>query len=393
MSKPQQCPNCRQGNLEVFFEQASVPVNSCILLATPEESRAYPRGNIELGFCSECGFISNIAFDEKLTEYSSRYEETQGYSPTFNAFHRKLAERVVNDYSLNGKDIIEIGCGKGEFLNLVCQLGGNRGVGFDPGYVPGRGDVQTPDGVSYIEDFYSEKYANYQGDFVCCKMTLEHIPSTADFLDQVGFSVSKDRGTIIFFQVPDSLRILEECAYEDIYYEHCSYFCAGSLARLFQEHGLEVLKVGTEYDGQYLTIEARASSRTVTGNGYADKQLNDIRGYVKDFSSRYRDKVAKWQKLLSDRSEAGEKVVMWGSGSKGVSFLASLDRPEQIEYVVDINPFRQNHYMSGYGQKIVAPEFLQDYQPDLVIVMNRIYMDEIGKDLEKRGLRPELLAL
>lgn len=346
-----------------------------------------------LGFCQFCGFIFNTVFDPGLHEYSARYEETQGFSPTFNAFSRSLATHLIDQYNLYNKDIIEIGCGKGEFLTLLCELGQNRGVGFDPAYISERNDGKAKDQIVFIKDFYSEKYAHYQGDFVCCKMTLEHIPSTADFLDQVGFSVSKDRGTIIFFQVPDSLRILEECAYEDIYYEHCSYFCAGSLARLFQEHGLEVLKVGTEYDGQYLTIEARASSRTVTGNGYADKQLNDIRGYVKDFSSRYRDKVAKWQKLLSDRSEAGEKVVMWGSGSKGVSFLASLDRPEQIEYVVDINPFRQNHYMSGYGQKIVAPEFLQDYQPDLVIVMNRIYMDEIGKDLEKRGLRPELLAL
>ena len=84
--------------------------------------------------------------------------------------------------------------------------------------------MQTAEGVTFIRDFYSERYSGYQGDFVCCKMTLEHIPATADFLDQVGYSIDKERGTVVFFQVPDTMRILEDCAYEDIYYEHCSYF-------------------------------------------------------------------------------------------------------------------------------------------------------------------------
>lgn len=393
MNARHQCPNCRQGDMNVFFAQTSVPVNSCILLTTAEEARDYPRGDIELGFCAECGFISNIAFEPALAEYSSRYEETQGYSPTFNKFHKQLAERVVQDYALNGKDVIEIGCGKGEFLNLVCELGGNKGIGFDPGYAPGRGDIQTAEGVTFIRDFYSEKYSDYQGDFVCCKMTLEHIPATADFLDQVGYSIDTERGTVAFFQVPDTMRILEDCAYEDIYYEHCSYFCSGSLARLFHEHGLDILKVGTEYDGQYLTIEAQAKAKGERGPLREDQQLEDVKRYVDSFADRYREKVGEWQDLLDSRTEAGQKIVLWGSGSKGVSFLSSLDGNERIEYVVDINPYRQNHYMSGYGQKIVGPEFMKEYRPDLVIVMNRIYMDEIGKELQKHGCRPELVAL
>src|SRR3989344_4040617 len=76
------CPSCGQGQMEIFYEHKSVPTNSCILLASLEEATAYPRGDIRLGFCQECGFVSNVAFDPKLTEYSGRYEETQGFSPT-----------------------------------------------------------------------------------------------------------------------------------------------------------------------------------------------------------------------------------------------------------------------------------------------------------------------
>ena len=132
------CPSCESGKMEIFYEAASVPSNSCILLGSQEEAENYPRGTIRLGFCPDCGFISNVTFDQKLTEYSGRYEETQGFSGTFNAFHKALAQRLIDRYDLHDKDVIEIGCGKGEFLVLLSELGNNRGTGFDPGFVAER---------------------------------------------------------------------------------------------------------------------------------------------------------------------------------------------------------------------------------------------------------------
>ena len=48
------------------------------------------------------------------------------------------ALREAYKEGLRGKDIIEIGCGKGEFLLLLCEMGNNRGTGFDPGFVSER---------------------------------------------------------------------------------------------------------------------------------------------------------------------------------------------------------------------------------------------------------------
>ena len=41
----------------------------------------------------------------------------------------------------------------------------------------------------------------------------------------------------------------------------------------------------------------------------------------------------------------------------------------------------------------MSPEFLKEYQPDKVIVMNEIYCDEIGKMLQDMGVSTELIAL
>ena len=134
MSVDHKCPNCGYRKMQVFYEVSGVPVHSVLLFPTQEEAINYPKGNISLGFCPSCGFITNVAFDPTLHEYSPRYEATQAYSPTFNSFHRKLATQLIEKYNLHHKNIIEIGCGQGEFLTLLCELGNNHGVGFDPAY-------------------------------------------------------------------------------------------------------------------------------------------------------------------------------------------------------------------------------------------------------------------
>ncbi|MDL5502674.1 MAG: hypothetical protein QSU88_05600, partial [Candidatus Methanoperedens sp.] len=86
----------------------------------------------------------------------------------------------------------------------------------------------------------------------------------------------------------------------------------------------------------------------------------------------------------------GRRVVLWGGGSKGVAFLTTLNIIDEVEYVVDINPKKNGTYMAGTGQKIVAPEFLIKYKPDIVIVMNPIYCNEIQETLDKIGIIAEL---
>jgi hypothetical protein len=76
-----------------------------------------------------------------------------------------------------------------------------------------------------------------------------------------------------------------------------------------------------------------------------------------------------------------------------VAFLTTLGSRGEIDYVVDINPLKHGTYLAGTGQQVVAPAFLKDYGPDLVIVMNPVYCDEIQKELTGMGLAAEIMAL
>jgi len=388
------CPSCGSNKISVFYELEKVPVQSVALVFTRKEATDYPRGDIVLGFCQRCGFVFNTAFKPELVEYSSTYEATQRFSHTFSAFARDLANRLVDRYDLHDKIILEIGCGNGEFLNLLCSLGKNRGIGFDPSYVVEHSDTTVQKGITFIKDFYSEKYAGYQADFVCCKMTLEHIQHTADFVGMVRRAIGKHLDTIVFFQVPDATRILKDCAFEDIYYEHCSYFSPGSLARLFRRSGFDVLRLETEYEGQYLIIEGMPENQKAPSSRVSQEDDLEVLGeYVSSFEARCQKKLSPWQKRIEEIRKKNKRAVIWGSGSKGVAFLTTLKILDEIKYTVDINPFKQGTYMPVTGQEIVSPDFLGEYRPDVVIVMNPVYVEEIKKDLNRMDLAPEIFSL
>lgn len=388
------CPACNEKSLTLFFGEDSLPQNSCLLMDDPESAANFPRGKLELGHCDSCGFVSNTAFKPGSAEYSQRYEETQGFSAKFMQFAKELAEQWVRDYELKDKTVLEIGCGKGEFLLEMVKAGAGKCIGIDPGVHPERIDDPAAAHVEWIADFYDERYSHIDADVVICRHTLEHIPDVANFMTGIRAAIGDRTDTIVLFELPAIERVLEEIAFWDIYYEHCTYFSLGSLARLFRKTGFEVVELSKEYDDQYLLIAAKPSTIPAQGQPLPEEDdMEFLRNGVKNFQTGYAALQTKWQSRLSQLKESGSKVVIWGSGSKGVSFINNLDLGDELAAAVDINPHKWGKYMVGSNHKIISPEELAEINPDLVVAMNPIYIDEIGKELERLGIDAELTAV
>ena len=385
------CPNCGEsGCCYPFYEVLTVPTNSCLLVKDRARALAFPTGDIVLSVCYRCGFIFNSVWDTQRTIYSDQYEETQGFSTTFNTFNRAIAEDLVDTYGIRGKTVLEVGCGKGEFLSLICELGENRGIGYDPSFVPAR--QRTEQNVRFVREFFTENTSESAPDLLCCKMTLEHIGKPRRFLNAIR-SVAKRKDSVIFFQVPDVNRILEEAAFWDIYYEHCSYFSVMSLQHLFSRTGFAVQRVWTGYDNQYLMTVASPAEH---GSDFEAGDSDDVAALVRaarSFAVAAARSRAAWLGRLRNWAATGHRTVLWGSGSKAVAFLTTLGVSEEIEYAVDINPYRVGKFLPGTGQRIVAPAFLRDYRPHNVVIMNPVYRDEVGQELARQGCEPRVYTI
>jgi len=362
------------------------------VMPTREEAVRQPLGDLALEFCRGCGFIFNSAFDASLLDYSASYEETQGYSPTFGAFARSLVRRLVDRYDLHGKHILEIGCGKGEFLALLCELGDNQGTGFDPAFVPERMPAQVAGRMSVVRDFYSDKHAQVRADFVCCRHTLEHIAAPGEFLLMLRRAIGEREDVTVFFEVPDVSRILREGAFWDVYYEHCSYFSPGLLARLFRGAAFDIVELCRDYGDQYVVLTARPAAGPTRPVLPLEEDCGGASESVQRFAEGSLKRIGWWRQRLRELAARGARTVLWGSGSKAVAFLSTLRVSDEVACVVDINPHRQGRFLPGTGHRIVAPEFLRQCRPDCVVVMNPIYRREIEGELTRLGIRAELLT-
>jgi SAM-dependent methyltransferase len=387
------CPCCGSSATRVIYRVESVPVHSCVLLDSVEAARSFPRRPLELAFCHECGFAFNHVFDEAAVHYSSQFEESQHFSGVFNAFARSLAQDIAVRCQVEGKRIVEVGCGKGEFLLELCAIGKASGIGIDPGYRPDPGRRHHAGHVDFLTEPFGPRHMHLAADVLLCRHTLEHIAAPRDFLRSLRHLVDGRDDAWVVFETPDFERVLRDGAFWDIYYEHCSYFSLGAHARLFRREGFEVEEVKLAYENQYIVQYARPASARGSVIEPLEDDLLSMRALADDFSGRVQATQDLWRDRICSAYDAGQHVVLWGGGSKAVSLLTTLDLGPEVVAAVDINPYKQGKFIPGTGHPVVAPEALSQFRPDLVIVMNPVYVNEVSQELTRLNLGPEVQAL
>ncbi|MBX3357070.1 MAG: methyltransferase domain-containing protein [Phycisphaeraceae bacterium] len=397
------CPSCGHLDAGEFLGMPRVPVLCNVLLHARDEAISAPTAEISLSFCRPssggCGLVFNDAFKPELMRYTGQYENALHFSATFQKYADDLARSLVERHSLRGRRIIELGCGDGQFLAMLCRLGSNSGLGFDPAHDPSRSREQvdaSPGSIDIISEYYGPAHAHHTADFIACRHVLEHIPRPDEFLRSIRRTIGDQRDTVVFFEVPNALWTIEQMGIWDIIYEHVLYFTPPSLSRAFSNAGLIPLRTDTVYSGQFLTIEARPGDVPAGFAAGLDHEQRRIEGLVDRFSERYREKLTQWVGVLDNLRRSSRRGVLWGAGSKGVTFLnvaaGPADQDNPFQHIVDINPRKHGCFVAGTGQQIVAPEALREIRPAVVVIMNPAYRDEIASQLRSLGVDAEVMV-
>ena len=301
--QPDACPACGGRGLHPILEQTA-PIHTSKLLDDRNDAVAYPQGTIRLELCEACGFMTNTAFDAPGHDYSASFEETQAFSATFRTFASDLARELVETHDLAGKDVFEIGCGQGDFLRMMCDATGGRGVAVDPSWrfePPAGLDAER---LTVERAFFARSQIDADYGLVVCRHTLEHIHDVSGFLRELRAALEPWPGTPVLFEVPDTLRILREVAFWDVFYEHCSYFTPGSLARAFRAAGFHPVDLKVAFGGQYILLSAVVGDPT-DGPLPAEESPETVVEAALAFEAGVGAARRHWTARLADLREAG----------------------------------------------------------------------------------------
>jgi hypothetical protein len=365
-----------------------VPACCNLLLKTRSEALSQPTAAVSLTFCGQCGHLFNAEFDRELVDYGTSYENSLRGSQRFREYDDRLAAKLIERNGLRERKLVEIGCGRGEFLSILCRVGNNTGLGFDPSYVAAEAEELDALGIRVFPERFESRRRDLDADFVFSRHTLEHVEDPLNFLRGIAESIPRS-GTFAFFEVPNGLFTLRDGGIWDLIHEHCSYFSPASLKKALELSGYSSIEVEEAFEGQFLNAHAKT--------GQLDRQevaaeTDWLEGLVHDFAEHYRTTIERWTLKLRYFEDRRSRVVVWGGGAKGTAFLNVL-HPRNIEFIVDVNPIKQAKYIPVTGQEIVPPEFLREYQPGVIVVMNPNYREEIQKHVAELGIKAELVCV
>ena len=335
---------------EELLRITGLPVLQNRVFDSASSGMASSKGNMVLVQDRDSGLVFNRDFDSTLLTYDTDYQNEQACSSVFRE-HLDAVLSIVGRH-FQTPSLIEVGCGKGYFLNHL-RAAGYEATGIDPAYEGGSPHV--------VKAPFSPALG-LSADALVLRHVLEHIQEPLRFLQDIA-RANGGRGKI-YIEVPCFDWICAHRAWFDIFYEHVNYFRAADFCRMFAS----IHEQGHVFGGQYLYVVADLASLRESVEATPDRvELPD------NFFSGIEQ-----SKLLAGKAP-GPKAI-WGASSKGVIFSHHLQAAGiGFDMAVDINPVKQDRYMAGTGLKIVSPEAaLQLLPPDsLMFVMNSNYFDEI----------------
>ncbi|MFJ3484449.1 class I SAM-dependent methyltransferase [Pseudomonas sp. NPDC090202] len=338
--------------LHELYRATDLPVLQNRTFADAQQARQSGRADLVLVQDATTGLIYNQAFDPAKLVYDRHYQNEQAHSAPFKQ-HLEVVEGILARH-FKGKTLIEVGCGKGYFLEMLSDKG-YAVTGVDPAY--------EGDNPAVIKDYFRPGIG-ISADGVILRHVLEHIPDPVAFLAEIA---AANHGGQIYIEVPCFDWILEHRAWFDLFYEHVNYFRLDDLRQMFAN----IHESGYLFNGQFLYVVANlASLRQPDAEQIRPVQIPaDFDGSL----TRALDVI---------KSAPQNGVAVWGGASKGVIFSLFLQRMGiEVDYVIDINPLKQGQFLPLSGLRVSSPEEAMSRWPKgtHLFVMNSNYLDEIKR--------------
>jgi len=338
---------------QALYRATGLPVLQNRIFGNRQDALCAATGDVELVRDLSSGLIFNHAFSPDSLKYDSEYQNEQALSASFRT-HLIEVEKIIARH-FGEKSVIEVGCGKGYFLEQLLA-NGFKITGFDPAY-----EGSNP---AIVKTSFGDS-TELTSDGIILRHVLEHIPNPFEFLSRVT-SANRGRGCI-YIEVPCFDWICENQAWFDIFYEHVNYFRMSDFYRMFGK----IHESGYLFGKQYLYVVADLASlkqpRLDANDGFRFPPRMDALPAVAA------------ERLRHEIGDAPQKAL-WGASSKGVVFGLMMQRQGiSIDYVVDINPAKQGKYLPVSGLLVSSPaELVRQLKPgSTILVMNSNYLSEV----------------
>lgn len=317
--------------------------------------------DLEVCECSACGLVQLGA---EPVPYYREVIRAAAFSDEMRQFRQTQFQTWISRYGLTGKKVLEVGCGRGEYLSLLKEQGADaHGIEYSAASV----SACAAQGLSAQRGFIdkaTKHVRNTPFDAFVTLNFLEHWPNPCATLKGIGNNLVADGIGLV--EVPNFDMILEKQLFSEFISDHLLYFTRASLSFALQSSGFEVLECGSVWHDYILSAVVRKRPQTdLTALKLRRSALAEVLGSF-------------------IRNQPAGQVAVWGAGHQALATIALTGIGQNIKYIVDSAPFKQGKFTPATHIPIVPPNELESNPVAAILVMAASYSDEVAALIRNR---------
>ena len=323
--------------------------------------------DIALCVCKSCGLVQ---LDSEPVFYYKDVIRAGGYSTTMERLRCSQYDEFIDLCKLENEKILELGCGAGEFLSILCKYPVKAyGIEHNESLVQKARQA----GLEVEKDFpESEEHIFKNAPFKAFTSFnfLEHQPKPLTYLRAIYNNLEEEGYGLI--TVPSFEYILEQNSFYEIIPDHIAYYSMDSIKTLLSYAGFCVLK---EERVNRDTLALIVKKREKPDLSALISQKEDIKNEV--------------YSLIETYKKDNKKIAIWGASHQGFTLCATLNLKDKIEFIIDSAPFKQGLYAPASHIPIISPSEASKRELSAILIVAPGYTDEIAGVI-KRDFSPEI---
>jgi hypothetical protein len=322
----------------------------------PRSAQELPSKNLpdrgihfEVRQCTRCG---TVQLTSNPVSYYKSVIRAAGFSPEMMNFRKKQFAGFIDKYNL--QNIVEIGCGKGEYLSILSSLEIDA---YGTEYSRKSANLCTKDGL-YIQPGYGLLSGAFNS--FCMFNFLEHCPNPVEMLNNIYNNTAHD--TVGLIEVPNFDMMLQNGQFAEFITDHLFYFTKDTLRKLLERCGFEIIEYNTICDDYILSVVVKKISKI------------DLSKFVMQ--------QIKITKEIIDYIGKFDTVGIYGAGHQAFTILSLIpELKDKTTYIIDDAPFKQDKCSPATHIPIISLESALTNLPDSIIIIAGGYSDEIYKKI------------
>lgn len=389
------CRNCGKNLTRSFVDLGASPL--CNEIIKPDElnksQRSYP---LHAYVCDACLLVqvgANISPEEIYSEYSY----FSSYSTSWLDHAQRYVNMMIDLYGIDQNSfVVEIASNDGYLLQYFKEK--NIPIlGVEPSTTVAEDSIKK--GIPTETVFWGEQTAREinkrypKADLILGNNVLAHVPRIHDFVN--GLSVLLSDEGIMTFEFPHLMQLVENNQFDTIYHEHFFYYSLHAVQSIFEDHGFKLFDVQklSTHGGSVRIFIAKQENEAYPVSDNVKRMLVEEKekGYLDlDFYTTFNEQVRQTKRdllrLLIDLKNKGKTIVGYGAPGKGNTLLNFCGiGTDFIDYTVDRNPHKQNHFLPGSLIPIFGPEKIEETKPDYVFILPWNLKEEIMNQISYVG--------